>query len=88
MAVVGEQFSIGDQDLASRQAFYANGKRSCIKCQKDVTQTEHTAGCRMDGDAYGTTVFECSDADCGWSTSFQWDESADSYYYECQYWGS
>jgi hypothetical protein len=38
----------------------------------------------MNGDAYGTTVFRCSA--CQWTTSFQYDDASDVYYYETRGW--
>lgn len=43
----------------------------------------HVAGCRHNGDGYGTEVFTCQT--CQWCTSFQYDEQGDSYYYEMDY---
>jgi hypothetical protein len=42
------------------------------------------AGCRSNGDGYGTDVFTC--VTCQWSTSFQYDEASDTYYYETRFW--
>lgn len=57
-----------------------------VKKQKSSIQSvDHVAGCRMNGDAYGTTVFTCTE--CNWKTSFQYDEASDdSYYYETRFW--
>ena len=87
MAAFGEQFSSGDQSIESRKAFYASNFASCVKCHdKNMVEDRRVAGCRMNGDAYGTTVFAC--ALCKWSTSFQWDDAADCYYYETRDWKS
>ena len=41
----------------------------------------------MNGDGYGTEVFTCSSPEkCGWSTSFQYDDASDTYYYETRGW--
>mmetsp|Transcript_93876 Transcript_93876/g.140676 ORF Transcript_93876/g.140676 Transcript_93876/m.140676 type:complete len:104 (+) Transcript_93876:2-313(+) len=74
MAVVGEQFSAGDQ--GSKKEFWESGFSTCQKCfKKNVTSEERCAGCRMNGDAYGTAVYTCQD--CGWFTTFQYDDSGD-----------
>lgn len=46
--------------------------------------TTHSAGCRHNGDGYGTEVYRCKQ--CEWTTSFQYDDASDCYYYEmrCQ----
>ncbi|KAL3939220.1 MAG: hypothetical protein SGBAC_006009 [Bacillariaceae sp.] len=98
MAVVGSQFSTGDQSQSVREAFWASGYQQCPKCPlKDsgsskpggstsstIKSEDHVAGCRFNGDAYGTTVFTCSS--CLWQTSFQYDEASETYYYETRYW--
>jgi hypothetical protein len=38
----------------------------------------------MNGDGYGTTEFRCRK--CGWLTSFQYDDAAETYYYETSGW--
>lgn len=76
----GEQFSSGDQG-AARRAFYDHGRSSCPQCQStEIGLEKHVAGCRHNGDGYGTEVFTCNT--CQWSTSFQYDEAGDCYYYE------
>lgn len=76
----GEQFSCGDQG-SDREKFYENGRRECPRCGgQDITMECHVAGCRHNGDGYGTEVFTCKS--CQWSTSFQYDEAGDTYYYE------
>mmetsp|Transcript_14367 Transcript_14367/g.36054 ORF Transcript_14367/g.36054 Transcript_14367/m.36054 type:complete len:163 (-) Transcript_14367:101-589(-) len=80
----GEQFSSGDQG-ESRKAFWESGYKKCPKCGKsEISSKEHGAGCRMNGDGYGTEVFTCKA--CSWSTSFQYDEAASPYYYETRDW--
>lgn len=92
MSAWGEQFSSGDQTVENRKIFYNSHFKKCPNCLKknpdldksNIEAKKHTAGCRMNGDAYGTTVFVC--LDCKWETSFQWDDSSDDYYYEPKYW--
>lgn len=58
---------------------------SWARKKKDSIRSEgHPAGCRMNGDGYGTTVFTC--VDCDWKTSFQYDEASEPYYYETRFW--
>lgn len=86
MASWGTQFSTGDQSKDSREPFWASGFKVCQSCSgKNITSKTEVAGCRHNGDGYGTEVFTCKD--CGWETSFQYDEAGDSYYYETRYWG-
>ncbi len=85
MAVWGEQFKKGDQDKSTRCTFWISHFKQCPKCLKSEIEEERVpAGCRMNGDAYGTTVFTCKG--CQWVTSFQWDDSSDCFYYETQHW--
>lgn len=86
MAVWGKQFSSGDQTLVSRQAFWRSGFRTCQSCRiGPIQEAQEGAGCRMNGDGYGTTVFTC--LNCNWNTSFQYDDaSEDCYYYEARNW--
>lgn len=81
MVSIGSQFSTGDQG-SNKLSFWSSGYKTCQGCSaKDTIKGEdHVAGCRYNGDAYGTTVFKCQD--CGWKTSFQYDEASDVYYYE------
>lgn len=84
MAVFGEQFSSGDQS-AMKKELWELGFQTCPACkEKKIKGVTHGAGCRMNGDAYGTEVFTCTN--CAWSTSFQWDEASETYYYETQFW--
>eukprot|EP00959_Pyramimonas_sp_CCMP1952_P173189 3619066-Pyramimonas_sp.AAC.1 len=85
MAVFGEQFSSGDQG-SLREKLWANGFTDCPKCQakKCVDEKEVGAGCRKNGDGYGTAVFTCKH--CNFNTSFQYDEASEPYYYETRYW--
>lgn len=78
----GEQFSTGDQSNDSRNAFYESSFKKCMGCGVEgaIDSKDHVAGCRHNGDGYGTTVFTCTK--CRWSTSFQYDEAGDCYYYE------
>jgi RNase P subunit RPR2 len=85
MSVWGSQFKVGDQNEEIRRAFWGTLCKKCPKCEKmNVKEEKHTAGCRMNGDAYGTNVFTCQD--CNWQTSFQWDEQSDNYWYETLGW--
>ena len=85
MSAWGLQFSAGDQTIESRQVFWRSDFKKCPKCQgTNITDTKHVAGCRMNGDAYGTNTFECND--CKWLTSFQWDDDGSPYWYETQGW--
>lgn len=79
----GEQFSTGDQG-DQRRVFYEASCRTCPSCQsKEISMVRDVAGCRHNGDGYGTEVFTCKN--CNWCTSFQYDESGDSYFYEMSY---
>jgi hypothetical protein len=84
MSVIGPaQFKKGDQSFDSRYAFYKLDFKHCVKCNSEkIVEERFVDGVRMNGDACGTTVFTC-DA-CKWHTSFQWDDSADCYYYEIE----
>ncbi|CAJ1965705.1 unnamed protein product [Cylindrotheca closterium] len=100
MAVVGSQFSTGDQSPSARETFWASGFRKCPnqcsnnsdgrsskpgeRANSTIASEDHVAGCRLNGDAYGTTVFRCSS--CNWQTSFQYDEASETYYYETKFW--
>lgn len=85
MSAWGLQFSVGDQTLESRKAFSKTGFKKCVKCNGTKIKSEkHVAGCRMNGDAYGTYTFECED--CKWLTSFHYDDSGDNYFYEISEW--
>jgi hypothetical protein len=92
MSAWGNQFSSGDQTIENRKFFSKKYFKLCPECAKknpkleksNIEEIKHSAGCRMNGDAYGTTVFKC--LDCKWETSFQWDDSSDCYYYETQHW--
>ena len=90
MAVCGNQFSAGDQG-PSKEAFWRTGCSQCqnISCsrtsvdQKTIVSEDFPAGCRMNGDGYGTTVYTCHV--CGWKTSFQYDDASEPYYYETRH---
>jgi hypothetical protein len=86
MSIVGPaQFKTGDQSEESRRAFVKLYFKQCVKCSSTKIEEERFVdGVRMNGDAYGTTVFTCGD--CGWKTSFQYDDSSDCYYYETAGW--
>ena len=73
MSSWGEQFSSGDQG-PDKYTFWKAGMKTCPKCQgKDIKNKCCGAGCRHNGDAYGTETFECES--CHWNTSFQFDEA-------------
>ena len=85
MSAWGLQFRSGDQTEEGRRAFWATRCTVCPKCQGEkIKEDRVVAGCRMNGDAYGTTVFTCDG--CQWFTSFQWDDSGDNYWYETVGW--
>jgi hypothetical protein len=82
----GQQFSSGDQG-ALKVKFWRSGMQSCPRCGSGVRTETHCAGCRMNGDGYGTEVYACTSTEgCGWSTSFQYDDASDTYYYETRGW--
>mmetsp|Transcript_33092 Transcript_33092/g.55691 ORF Transcript_33092/g.55691 Transcript_33092/m.55691 type:complete len:149 (+) Transcript_33092:228-674(+) len=84
MASWGTQYSKGDQGN-KRVAFWRSGFKICPDCKsEEIKSTSDSAGCRHNGDAYGTELFQCRK--CEWNTSFQWDEAGDSYYYETRGW--
>ncbi len=54
-----------------------------------MKETTHSAGCRRNGDGYGTAVFACGKDGCGWVTSFRYDEGGDGpYYHETRSWAA
>jgi RNase P subunit RPR2 len=81
MSIFGPlQFSTGDQGPL-KWRFRQLKMKTCPACgAQQIVSEKFTEGCRFNGDAYGTTVFTCSD--CSWKTSFQFDDSSDDYYYE------
>ena len=81
MSIFGPaQFSTGDQGI-NKWKFRARYMLECPSCHsKEIKEEKFVEACRMNGDAYGTTVFTCKG--CNWNTSFQWDDSSDNYYYE------
>jgi hypothetical protein len=86
MASWGSQFSSGDQGN-NKEIFWRNGFRKCPACgvEGNIKKCNHVAGCRHNGDGYGTETFTCQD--CQWNTSFQYDDaSEDCYYYETRFW--
>lgn len=84
MAACGSQFSSGDQGN-KREEFWRHGFSTCPSCGlKDISMETCCAGCRMNGDGYGTEVYTCKN--CKWTTSFQYDEASDHYYYETRFW--
>jgi len=81
MSVFGRiQFSTGDQG-EYKWKFKNTYMKDCPTCySKEIVEHKFPEACRINGDAYGTTVFICNV--CDWKTSFQWDDSHDDYYYE------
>lgn len=87
MASWGSQFSSGDQSRDARSEFANSSYSICPKCKgKDFRNEKTVAGCRHNGDGYGTEEYTCRG--CGWATSFQYDEAGDSYFYETRYFNS
>ena len=69
----GEQFTAGDQG-ERKKLFWQSGFKKCPQCTgADLKTQTHCAGCRHNGDGYGTETFECNT--CSWNTSFQYDEA-------------
>jgi hypothetical protein len=91
MVSIASQFSTGEQSTLIRERFWNSGFSRCqnVLCsvdnknEKTIQSVSHPAGCRFNGDGYGTDVFSCSA--CGWSTSFQYDEASEPYYYETRF---
>lgn len=56
----------------------------CNSCGSEDLRTERDVeDCRRNGDAYGTETITCRK--CNWSTSFKFDDAAETYYYETAY---
>jgi hypothetical protein len=69
----GEQYSIGNQGEQKKE-FWKGGFSKCPVCKgSDISKESSCAGCRHNGDGYGTEEFKCNT--CNWLTSFQYDES-------------
>jgi hypothetical protein len=81
MSVFGpHQFTTGDQG-ENKWKFRATNMTVCPVCaSKDISEERFPEACRMNGDAYGTTVFTCKG--CDWKTSLLYDDSHDNFYYE------
>lgn len=76
MSVWSEQFALGDQSEESRIAFWNSGFVACIRCGKRGLEIqEERSGVRTNGEAYGTEMFLCPNKECGWETSFQFDDA-------------
>lgn len=88
MSSWGEQFSAGDQSKGSRFEFWKSGFKECQAChQRNMHEEVNCAGCRHNGDGYGTVIFTCLNEGCDWRTSFQYDEAdGGPYYYETRTW--
>jgi hypothetical protein len=88
MSSWGEQTSIGDQTTDSRFEFWKSGFKECQLChQRNIKEEVNSAGCRHNGDGYGTVFFICQNEGCGWKTSFLYDEAdGGPYYYETRTW--
>lgn len=70
----------------SKIQFWKDNYRICPSCRKtNISEDKQCQDCRHNGDAYGTTVFTCMD--CGWSTSFLYDEADTPYFYETRNYG-
>ena len=81
MSSWGTQISVGDQSRRSKMSFANDRYAHCCQCQSDqITKHTDVAGVRHNGDAYGTDIYRCEV--CGWSTSYQWDDASEVYYYE------
>jgi len=85
MSTWGEQFTSGDQGDLKKVFWDDCGMSRCPKCQGNTGMKQHSAGCRNNGDGYGTEVYTC-EGGCGWTTSFAYDEGGECYYYETQGW--
>jgi hypothetical protein len=91
MVSIASQFSTGEQSIAIKERFWNSGFSRCqnVSCicadknEKTIQSVSRPAGWRFNGDGYGTGVFTC--IGCGWSTSFQYDEASDPYYYETRF---
>ena len=84
MFINEEQFEPGDQGPL-KKVFFKSSFQACPQClEKQIEKKNHTQGCRMNGDGYGSTLFIC--VSCQWRTSFLYDDASDVYYYETQYW--
>lgn len=55
MVSLGQQYSIGDQG-EEKKNFYLSGMSKCPRCGNGTRSSSCSAGCRMNGDAYGTDV--------------------------------
>ena len=87
MVSTASQYSTGEQCTSIKERFWNSGFSRCpnVSCitdknEKTIQSVSHPVGCRFNGDGYGTDVFTCSA--CGWSTSFDYDEASEPYYYE------
>lgn len=70
----------------SKIQFWKDSYSICPSCQKtNIKEDKQCQDCRHNGDAYGTTYFTC--VDCGWSTSFLYDEADTPYFYETRNYG-
>eukprot|EP01031_Cornospumella_fuschlensis_P011428 gene11428-13957_t len=80
MSSWGEQKVVGDQGV-NKKTFHNSSYSQCPTCSSvNIQQMHDVVGCRYDGDAYGTDIYTCKD--CGWETSYQFDDAASNYYYE------
>lgn len=74
------KYEPGDQGPL-KWKFDASYMKVCPRCAgTDIAEEKIASECRMNGDACGVNVFTC--LGCAWATSFLWDDSAESYYYE------
>lgn len=90
MSVHGQEFAKGDQSYQGRRKFWESGYKCCPACNgNNIKEETHSAGCRHNGDGYGTAVFTCETEGCNWRTSFLYDEGGDGpYYHETRSWST
>jgi RNase P subunit RPR2 len=68
-----------------RRALFTSKFTVCPPCKSTkIHQRNIVNGFKTSSDVYGYTVFRC--LECGWRTQFQFDDSADVYYYETKGW--
>uniref|UniRef100_A0A0B6ZR39 Uncharacterized protein n=1 Tax=Arion vulgaris TaxID=1028688 RepID=A0A0B6ZR39_9EUPU len=82
------QFSSGDQTDKGRLPFFNSGFAACPECgERNVWRFEEKAGIKPNGDTYGTELFICQTKECGWRTSFKYDDGVPgSTYFETLHW--
>merc|ERR1711991_806824 len=61
-------------DAKSLVEKWKKNKANCPKCESKMKDERNvTDGCRMNGDAYGRYIYECSNKECDWSYHQVWD---------------